>query len=211
GRPPETAQTRLTADVIACPDGGARDAGTALCVANPSFEGTPGPGASNAPPWAGCATPITDRDAIWSASQSLPGQTWSSPEPTDGKTCLLMVTNGGAGLQATSEALCAPLHAGTTYSLEVDLASPSNTDGGLNTAGAVPASLQIFGGSTSCSQADLLWTSSAAPPTWTTFCASFTPSQDATYLTLAVTAPPDARNDPGYLYVDHVVPVASCP
>jgi hypothetical protein len=38
-RQPETAKASLTADVIACPDGGTEDAGSGACISNPSFEG----------------------------------------------------------------------------------------------------------------------------------------------------------------------------
>jgi hypothetical protein len=125
-RAPDTVQVPLTADVLACPDGGTTDGSAGgLCISNPSFEGTPTTSAFtgtatmsgiDAPPWVDCAPPIADRVLIWNSAQSAIGQTWPSPAPTDGDTYLFVATNGGVGFQAASEPLCETLHAGTTYS-----------------------------------------------------------------------------------------------
>ncbi len=120
-RPPETVQLALTANVLACPDGGISDAGAGVCLANPSFEGTAATSGFDAPPWVACGGPLFGQARIWSESTSGPGQTTPSPVPTEGSTYLFLAPNQGLGPQNVSEPLCATLHAGTTYRLLLDL------------------------------------------------------------------------------------------
>ena len=118
-----------------------------------------------------------------------------------------MYYDKGFGFPAASERLCATMRAGIPYSLKVDLASPTD----VTTPGSpapTPASLEIFGTDVSCSQGQLLWTSPPAGPTWKTFCATFTPTLDTTYIALTSWV---ASYGVGILYVDHIVPVATCP
>jgi hypothetical protein len=206
-RAPETVQVPLAANVIACPDGGSADAGSGgLCLSNPSFEGAASFTTSfTAPPWANCAPPYADD--VWILNASTPiavpgGSQLPGLAATDGDTYLAVDSNAETvGFQAASEPLCAPLQAGVSYSLELDIASP--TAGNPNLA---PGALKIYGGTTSCSQAEVLWTSPVAGSTWGTFCATFTPTHETTYLSLQ-----GASTASSYIYVDHLVPVAACP
>jgi hypothetical protein len=219
GRPAETAQAVLTADVLSCPDGGASEGGGPndrapdggapdggapdgsgpLCVSNPSFEGTAEAQGVDATPWANCTSTGVDTGII---NQTVPASFQTFPAPSDGSTYLeLSATYGiGTGFSGiVTEPLCATMRAGTSYSLKLDLANS-------NGAGLTPTSLMILGGSASCDMEEVLWTSPVAGTTWSTFCATLTPTNDWSFLTLELTAMASAE-----LFVDHIVPVASCP
>lgn len=224
-RPPQTASASVTADVLTCPDGGGADAGGATCVSNPSFEGTAAINAVNAPPWVQCPGPggaLFGGSSIYDST--TPGIGTSSPTlaPTDGQTYLVLETNDVNGPsmvlgdQTASEPLCAPLKAGVAYALRMDLSAAPNSASFTGTASAqlIPGSLQIWAGTSSCSEQDLLWTSPPLPvqPGWSTYCAALVPPRDATYLTLAPSIDTtDASALIGTVAVDHLVPVAACP
>ncbi|MGH7438016.1 MAG: hypothetical protein ACRENE_20230 [Polyangiaceae bacterium] len=223
GRPAETAKASVRADVLSCPDGGAPDGdgpdgrgavgsgvdggqvdGGApdgsgpLCIANPSFEGTAKAEGIDTPPWANCTSSGLDTATI---DPTMPGSAQTLPA-SDGSTYLeLSATytfgNGVAGI--ITAPLCSTLRAGTSYSFRVDLANS-------NGVGSTPTSLQILGGNQSCDAEEILWTSPVAGTTWSTFCATLTPTHDWSFLTLDLTAMASAT-----LFVDHIVPVASCP
>jgi hypothetical protein len=206
-RAAQTAQASLTADVLACPDGGTNDGGPTegLCLSNPSFEGTPTAQFDTdigAPPWTGCVeTPFNSSGLVAGNTTSVLGD---FPPATDGQTYLSLdavAVFNSAG--SVSEALCAPMHAGTTYSLDVDLFSVENL------GGQSPAFLQILGSTGACSPAKVFWSSPLAGPTWHTYCATFTPTEDTTYL--ALSAGEADAGPAGELLVDHLVPVSSCP
>ncbi len=209
-RAPQTARASVTAEVLACPEGGLSDAGGGpACFANPSFEGVAAlrTGTNfDAPPWIDCTPALFDGPQIGNAGVVLMDQTWTSPAPTDGQTYLLLDENTGFGANGVSEPLCTTVPAGTTFGLEVDLASPLGTDTG-SPAGS-PAALRIYGATASCGTTQLLWTSPPASPAWQTYCATMTVPQDTAYLTLQPDVPSGAT---GILYVDHLVAVASCP
>jgi hypothetical protein len=202
-RPSETAQASLTADVLACPDGGTADSGPSggVCLSNPSFEGTAAPTIEqiDAPPWMSCLLGLSYAN-IWSAGQA------DGIAASDGTTYLRLGTLGGEPrISSASEPLCAPMHAGTVYQVTVDMAyEPQDS--------TAPSSLQIWGATSSCSLGALLWSS---PPvtgtTWTTFCATLSPTQETTYLTLGASVPSSVTGNTSGLYVDHMVPVAACP
>jgi hypothetical protein len=200
-QPAETARATLAASVIACPDGGSVDGASGeICLSNPSFEGTLAPTTVDAPPWVSCVA-----GGAGISNDTQPSTAGALPRPTDGST-YLGIGSGGS----VSEPLCAPMHAGTTYALSLDLAALVETFGiGYGSAGG----LQIWGGASSCSQAQLLWSSPpASSPAWTTFCATLAPAQDTTYLTLAAYAPPGEAGVPLYVnvLVDHLVPATVC-
>jgi hypothetical protein len=193
----ETARASVTADVLACPDAGSG----ALCVSNPSFEGTAVPASITATPWVACGS---------GADVTITDQTQFSevPElaPTDGQTYLWLSSDYGNGpnaLGSVSEPLCAPMRGGSAYSFKIDLASAAS---GLQSV--APTGLKIFGGASSCGQGQLLWASPQAGTTWSTFCVTLTPAEDTPYLTLENS---DTPNTSSVLFVDHIVPVASCP
>jgi hypothetical protein len=214
-RPAETAQAVLTADVLSCPDGGAsdggaRDAGTSesaapdgsgpLCVENPSFEGAARAPGIDSSPWANCTATGIDTAII---DPTMPGSLPNLPAPSDGRTYLELIATyssfGPGGSGVITEPLCAPMHAGASYSFEVDLANGSGV-------GLTPTALVILGGSQSCDMEEVLWTSPVAGTTWSRFCATLTPTNDWSYLTLEVT-----ETGTSNLFIDHIVPVASCP
>jgi hypothetical protein len=204
-RPAQTAQAPLNANVLACPDGGSAEGGPGpsggLCLSNPSFEGTAGPTIEQivAAPWLSCLTGLSYAN-IWSAGEP------AGLAPTDGSTYLRLGTLGGEPrLSSVSEPICAPIQASATYSLTLDMAFESSDS-------TVPSSLEIWSGSSSCSLGELLWTSSPVTGTsWTTYCATLTPTQDATYLTFAASVPMSVTGNTSGLYIDHLVPVAKCP
>jgi hypothetical protein len=196
---PETTKVTLPATVMAC-----SDAGVAACISNPSFEGTAMGEGVDAAPWVACTSGSVDT-AI--TNQSTPGYLVSLPAPTDGDTYLGLASSLGNGVGtvgAVSEPVCAVMHAGVTYSLKLDLANGS----GL---GLTATALEIFGASSSCTQGELLWTSPVAGTSWGTFCASFTPTQETSYLTLTLAAAANGTTPSCAFFVDHLVPVASCP
>ncbi len=205
-RPSQTVQVPLAASVIACPDSGTPDGGWgAVCLSNPSFEGPPANATVDAPPWVACGNQATIENP------SLPAPAQPLLQPTDGTTALFLRAQVGSPPPgAVSEPLCATMRAGTTYHLTVDVGSTPEATFGVS---APPEGLQIWGGSTSCSEGELLWSSPLAGPTWTTYCATLTPTQDTTYLTLVAYQDPDAGVplSLGNLQADHLVPVAACP
>jgi hypothetical protein len=207
GRPAQSARAPLTANVLACPDGGTPgDAGSDLaCLSNPSFEGVAANDAVNAPPWVACGNQAT----IVNPSLPLPAQPLL--QPTDGNTALfLRATEGVPPPGAVSEPLCAPMHAGVQYPLTLDIAStPESTFAGT----APPEGLQIWGGSSSCAEGELLWSSPLGGASWTHDCATLLPTTEVTYLTLVAYQAADAGPALalGNLQADHMVPVAVCP
>lgn len=214
GSPAQTAQARLTADVLSCADGGVPDGAPAeggahdggaldgsgpLCIGNPSFEGMAKAPGIDAPPWANCTASGFDTAII---DPSIPGALQTFPPASDGSTYLELIASytfgtGGSGI--VTAPLCAPMRAGTSYSLQVDLANGSG-------AGLTPTSLQIVGGTQFCGMEEGLWTSPVPGTTWSTFCATLTPQSDWSYLTLELSG--EATSE---LFIDHIVPVASCP
>jgi hypothetical protein len=197
-------------DVVECQDGGPNrsiDGGSSsggLCISNPSFEGTPGIDLTtnfDAAPWVACDLEGPD---VWNAAQ---GSSLFLPTlpPTDGATYARFGFPGALGQttgESASEPLCAPLHPGTAYALKVDLAFfPTQTTS--------PITFEIWGGSTSCSNGELLWTSPTGAPAWKTYCAMLAPTKETTYLTLRANAA--SVDSDGIVAADHLVPVARCP
>jgi len=172
---------------------------SSLCIGNPSFEGPPR--ILRVPPnWTTCKnTPDTNPSAITSVSAS------------NGATYLGLDAETSNREFAGTE-LCAALVSGRSTSLSIDL-------GRATLASVLPgrpnalASLQIWGGTSSCRQDELLWTSPAisSVDTWNTYCVTLTPSEDYRHVVLAplldADAPPLAL---AYVLVDNIVPVPSC-
>jgi hypothetical protein len=171
-----------------------------LCIENPSFEGPPG--VLRVPPnWTTCQnTPDTNPSAITSTIAS------------NGATYLGLDAETSNREFAGAE-LCAALVGGQSTFLAIDLgkATLASVLPGRPNA---PASLQIWGGTNSCRQDELLWTSPTISglDTWKTYCATLTPSKDYRYVVLAplldLGTPPLAL---AYVLVDNIVPVPSCP
>ncbi|HEX2676144.1 MAG TPA: hypothetical protein VHM19_05875, partial [Polyangiales bacterium] len=206
-----TVHAELGATVSSCSGDGGVPSGDALCVTNPSFEGTPqvnlGTAASfDASPWHGCAASGGTPDII--AQNTLPfalGATF--PAPTDGATYLRMACAlGGSGSpdvhEMTTQQLCAPLLAGHTYSFLIDaMASHEQPGGSL-------AKLVVRGASSDCGDGEPLWASPPLAADWTTLCVTLRPADDTPYLTLY----PDGDVSMGAtLLVDNLRPVVACP
>jgi hypothetical protein len=212
--PQATATASLTADVVSCPDGGARDGGSSggACIQNPSFEGTAAVLGFDAPPWTTCGPALPSQDTIWNATLSGSGLQSAPPSPSDGQTYLVLAPNQGIGTQHVSGPLCATMRAGTTYAVRIDLTAYDGVDGGPE---GPLETLQIWGaGGASCAESELLWTSPpiASGSGWSTYCATLTPTEDTTYLSFASAVPTGSTGIPvDALCVDHLVPVAACP
>jgi hypothetical protein len=92
----------------------------------------------------------------------------------------------------------------------MDVAStPEVSFGGV----APPEGLQIWAGTSSCAEGELLWTSPPGGASWTSVCATLSPTTEVTYLTLVAYQSPDAGPAiaAGNLQADHMVAVAACP
>jgi hypothetical protein len=202
-RPAETAGASVTADVLACHDGGVTGAdGGLLCITNPSFAGTPSvsvQAGAGAPPWASCAG--FSAGTVPASVSNAAGL----PPDSDGGDCLYFYDSPvPAGTPAVGEALCAPMRAGVSYSMTVDLAYVAS--GGPPEP---PPSLQIIGTTAPCAAGHVLWSSPGAGPTWMRYCATFTPPEDLAYIGLSQTNPMDGGL--AQLLVANIIPVTACP
>ncbi len=213
----QTVTAEVTAIVDLCPpDGGVPDGGDggvpgdALCIENPSFEGTPSalPGAPfDALPWDPCPNGVNAGHVV-NATNST--STWTFPQPTDGNTSGAIGTNSGFGGSAyLAQTLCEPIPAGEARSFLIDVARNPMSGSGVE---AMDAQIQIYGGSgTRCSEAELLWTSPLLTPEWQTVCVTLTPDAPVTSLAFK----PLGDGNPLFLglmgaVIDHIVPVTSC-
>lgn len=183
-----------------------------LCLENPSFEGTPAPNfgqsdAFDAAPWSACSdqatTPVTPNTPnIVNDTITAPGVT--PPKPKDGSTYLAMLEG-----EQVSQLLCSSINAGDTVHFEIDLARIDVGEGFVpQTEGVF---LEVYAGvAVDCSQHDLLWASPALQPEWKRFCVTIHPNAFLNQITLRANA--DMTEDsPGYLAVDNIRPVSSCP
>jgi hypothetical protein len=206
-RGPETAQATLAANVLACADGGASpasgDAGDGgagtLCVTNPSFEGTPQIDVTDivAPPWQTC----DDHPDV------LDGKVGGvTLQPSDGMTYLDMqyAPAESSVSESVGQELCAPLRAGETAYVKIDVARQTIAFGSFT--------VQFFGATTACKEEQLL--GETAPVTnasaWTTACVTLHAQTDATFLKLRLG---DGQSTAGSMmgFVDNLRPVSSCP
>jgi hypothetical protein len=131
----------------------------------------------------------------------------------------LGLTVGSYGLatdvsESVETPLCAPLQAGTTYSVSVDLAMAVKTV--MVGASNQPAVLEIWGSKNGCVKDEPLWTSPTITNSdrWQKYCGLFRPTQSYNYLTIVPAAPAGSTFAMGqwsYVVVDHLVPGATCP
>lgn len=204
-RDPQSRTARLTAQILNCPpDGGARppdaDGGSRdVCLINGTFAGTPQLNFAvnfDAPPWVACAsTPDVYDAALSSLAFGALGLA-----PADGNTALHAISSIPS--ESVAQKLCSPLRAGTTYHLRMDLYSPVGSS-----ISPVSVKLDIWGSATSCGKDQLLWTSPSPTPSWGSYCATFTPTQDVTHLMLE----PHFETSESAVFVDNVAPVDACP
>ncbi|HEY5147835.1 MAG TPA: SprB repeat-containing protein [Polyangiaceae bacterium] len=206
-RGPETAQATLAANALACLDGGAspasgdaRDGGAGtLCVTNPSFEGTAQIDVADivAPPWQTCDDLPDVLDG------KVGGDTL---QPSDGMTYLDLQYNPSASSvsESVGQELCAPLRAGETAYVKIDVARQTGAFGSFT--------VQFFGATTACKEDQLL--GETAPVTnvgaWTTACVTLHAQSDATFLKLRLGG--GQSTTLGLMgFIDNLRPVSSCP
>jgi hypothetical protein len=205
GRRSAVRSTKLVADPTAC---ATASPAPKLCITNPSFEGTPAtnvavPGLPNmfdAPPWSVCTNPMaTNTPDIGDANLA---RSTGVPPPTHGATFLALAES-----EQVSQALCAPVNAGTDLAMQIDLLDLTATV----MASTGPIALEIWGGlAADCTARELLWTSEPLPAGWKTYCAKLHPEQYMDQITLR--AKSDTTNaGQSYMGMDHLVPVDSCP
>ena len=191
-----TVSTDVIASVLDCTDAGVPPATGDFCIENPSLEGATGTAEMgwDLPGWSTCyLTPNVEPFGIFSTIPARDGDTYIGFQDAIQDTL-----NESAGV-----AFCAPLAPGRAVSFSVDI--------GLSAFNMGSAQLELWGGLTSCSKEELLWTSPVVADldTWQTFCGTLTPSKSYGYLTLwPVLASPEQTA--AYVIVDDFRPVSSC-
>jgi hypothetical protein len=183
----------------------------ALCITDPSFEGTPAIGTSGAP-----GIPATAAPPGWQVCLGDPDidPIVSLLPASQGKTYVGMTvgspTFAGTTAESLGTTLCAPLKAGTRYSFCVDVAI--GVQGVMLPApvqGQPGPALEFWGGKAACGQDELLWTTQAITnrDAWTTVCCAFVPSQNLSTLSLIPTqAVGSGPATLSYVIVDNFVP-----
>jgi hypothetical protein len=112
--------------------------------------------------------------------------------------------------ESVGQELCAPLRAGETAYVRIDVASQTAAAFGSFT-------VQFFGATTACKEEQLL--GETAPVTnvgaWTTACVTLQAQSDATFLKLRLGGGQSAAGSPmglgGARFIDNLRPVSSCP
>jgi hypothetical protein len=180
----------------------------ALCIENPSFEGTPAvnfgnPGEFDCAPWSDCTNPGAANTPDVLMSGSFQELFVAILPASDGSTYLGL--NAAEQEQATQE-LCAALSGGTTVSLQLDL---SRLPVGL-VPGAERLFVEIWGGvAADCSARELLWASDGLDEGWRTYCVTLQPQSFTDSLTLRARSSESLSVD--YVIVDNLRPVSACP
>lgn len=182
----------------------------ALCVANPSFEGSPTLGAEwlsseslSANAWSDC------RSTSGARVRSLPRAVNAAsgdefPTPTDGSTCLYLPTHENTHGYVGQE-LCAPLERGSVYYLKLDAAYAAEDSAG---APLDPGQLEIYSADDACSRSELLWASPPLHTAFRTYCVALQPSTSRGGLVFSPTGVP-AKDSA--VFIDHLESVTSCP
>jgi hypothetical protein len=194
--------------------GGPLDAGstppqtTAVCVPNPSFEGTPTVGTTGPP-----GTTPTGAPPQWQVCQGAPdvGPSLSLLLASKGMTYAGLAVGTGSLSYMTASigtTFCSPLVAGTTYSFCLDLGIGVRGVMPPLTTGVPPPVLEIWGGTTACSQDAMLWTSLGISnvDTWKTQCGSFVAPRALSSITLlpAQSGPQVGPGTWSYVVVDNI-------
>lgn len=139
----------------------------ACFVKNPSFEGEPSLPESG-------ALKLPDWDICWGTPDVNP--LFASLMPSEGKTYLGGVAVAAGAAESAGAPFCSPLEAGKTVYFSVDVAVSDYT-------GGQPARLTLWGGASSCSKDELLWTSPDIMDVnmWHTYCVTVTPTKTLPY------------------------------
>lgn len=181
----------------------------ALCANNLSFEGAPTRGVAwlsaeplSASPWDDCRMDNPDARTLPKIVASDSGDEF--PEPSEGASYLYLESAPGSH-HKVAQSLCSPLEPSTAYSLKVDLARAAEDNLG---APLSTVQVEVYGATTACQREELLWTSPRLGTGWRTFCLTLRPTKPATSLILSAFGPgPEASA----VFIDHIVPVATCP
>jgi hypothetical protein len=190
----QTAVADVSAIVLGCnADAGVPPTGEpGFCLKNPSFEGTPSLAEAGLqlPDWNVCAV-TPDVNPLF-----------ASLAASDGKTYLGIIAASATIAESAGAAFCSPLQASKPISFSVDVAVSSYAVG--------PAKLELWGGSTSCSKDQLLWTTPEITDVdhWHSFCGALAPSAAYPFLTLWPTPTTFAG---AYVLVDNFQSKNACP
>ncbi|MGH7439080.1 MAG: hypothetical protein ACRENE_25610 [Polyangiaceae bacterium] len=193
------------------PDAGSMQShAAALCVPNPSFEGTPTIGTTGPP-----GTTPTGAPPQWQVCQGAPdvGPSLSLLPASNGMTYAGLAVGTGSLSYMTASigtTLCSPLAAGTTYSFCLDLGVGVRGVMQPLTMGDPPPVLELWGGQSACSQDAMLWTSTGISnlDSWKTACGTFVAPRALTTLTLLPAQSSSLQVAPGtwsYVVVDNLV------
>ena len=188
-------------------DAGAGNEGAVLCLANPSFEGSPAINTGqtfDAAPWTSCtdASAANTNNTPDIANATLDPVMGLPPTATDGATYLTL--NGG---EQTAQKLCRALTPLSKVSLELDAVH----FGFGNGAGNREMVLQVWGGlAADCSSRQLLWASGALDTAWTRFCVTLEPTQYMDQLILRAETPTPGLGA-NFAAVDNLHPIDACP
>jgi hypothetical protein len=196
GSTPPTPDASTTTQPTANPDAAITTQAQSLCVSNPMFEasqttGPTSPGgtttATTTPPdWQTCGTGLPTIDPSVSPLTSENGRSFVALPVGTGMFSYLTASIGTT--------LCEPLQAGVEYSFT---SAPSPT-------------LQLWGGTSACNEAELLWTSSAITnvTSWVNQCATIFPAQTITDIVLVPTEGTAVAGVASwsYVFVDEIVP-----
>lgn len=161
----------------------------ALCIQNPSVEGTAG-------------EPLPAPWQVCSGTPSL-GPVASGFPASDGENYLSVVGKDPAFDEPdrANVPLCEPLPAGSQVAMRLDLSIPI-------TGGAImQGSMRIYGASSACGPRELLWESASfgQSSVWLPHCATLTPTRETTHLIFE----PGATNFTGF-GIDHLRPTEHC-
>lgn len=174
-----------------------------LCLSNGSFEAQGAGGGTtlssdlDAAPWQVCGEPPNFAQLVDSNMVSL----FTLPQPTEGQTYLTLSAD-----DQVSQALCAPLGAGTSFSFRFDLAHNDVAQDGM-----ISPVLEVWGGpAATCEPAELLWSSPAlATSGWRSFCGTAKLQKPMASITLLAKTSA-VLPSPYEVLVDNLRAVASC-
>jgi len=164
---------------------------------NASFEGEPGD-ATVPVGWLPCESGTTP--------DILPGFWGVTLDPSEGDTYVGLITRGDGSWESICQRLPGTISPGTCYQFTVDLAH-SQIYAGYNN----PLQLRIWGGTTKCQKAQLLWESERIDSEeWETYPIQFTAQKSINYLLLEAFHKEGRFSYSGNILLDHLTPLKNC-
>ena len=168
-----------------------------ITLINSSFEGTP-QDATIPVGWFGCQDDTTP--------DILPGYWGVYTEASEGETYVGLIFRDDDTYESIGQRLSAPLEAKECYKLTLDLARSMTY-----TTYNQPLKLRIWGGSSKCSQAQLLVeTDFIEHEDWETYTFKFSPKQDVHYIVIEAYYASGRNNYKGNLLIDFIRPIIVC-